>query len=137
MDWSEDDAEEMEELEYKEMYHDVEKMVVAEKAHEVVHLETQMHLAAASKLFEEQQRRPVTLGQPKLPSLAEQELHFVTHWPYAPWCQACVACRAKEDHYKNVSEKEDIGKNIIPGEEGRLDETPSGKVQERHTMEHA
>ena len=176
---SEDDAEELDELERKEMYHDVEKMVVAEKAHEVelgqvlfsekmtvkelqiackerqlpwtgskkkllerlmnfkVHLETQMHLAAASKLFEEQQRRPVTLGQPKLPSLAEQELHFVTHWPYAPWCQACVACRAKEDHYKNVSEKEDIGKNIIPGEEGRLDETPSGKVQERHTMEHA
>ena len=139
VDWSEDDAEEMEELEYKEMYHDVEKMVVAEKAHEVVHLETQMHLAAASKLFEEQQRRPVTLGQPKLPSLAEQELHFVTHWPYAPWCQACVACRAKEDHYKNVSEKEDIGKNITQldffythtGEEGRLDETPSGKVQER------
>ena len=181
MEWSEDDAEEMEELEYKEMYHDVEKMVVAERPNEVeldqvlfsekmkvkelqvackerqlpwtgskrklldsllkfkVHLETQMHLAAASKLYEEQQRRPVTLGQPKLPSLAEQALHFVTHWPYAPWCQACVACRAKEDHYKNVGEKEDMGKNIIQldffytytGDEGRLDETPVGKVQER------
>ena len=102
MEWSEDDAEEMEELEYKEMYHDVEKMVVADRPNEVeldqvlfsekmkvkelqvacrerqlpwtgskkklldrllkfkVHLETQMHLAAAGKLYEEQQRRPVT-----------------------------------------------------------------------------
>lgn len=42
----------------------------------------------------------MTLGQPKLPSWPEQELHFVTHWPYAPWCQACVASRAKEDKRK-------------------------------------
>ena len=97
------------------MYHDVEKMVVAERPHEVeldevtfsekmsvkelqmackerqlahtgskkkllerlvtfkVNLENQMHLAVANKLYNEQRRRPVTLGQPKLPSLAEQE----------------------------------------------------------------
>ena len=66
----------------------------------------------------------------------------ITHWPHAPWCQACVARRAKEDHCKNVNEKEDIGKNIIQldffhthtGEEGRLDETPAGKVQERQRL---
>ena len=40
-----------------------------------------------------QQRKPVTLGQPRLPSLKEPEIHFVTHIPYAPWCQACVATK--------------------------------------------
>ena len=103
------------------MFHDVEKMVVAERQSEVeldetthsekmtvkelqlackerqlptsgskkkllerlvafkVNLENHMHLAVANKLHKEQRRRPVTLGQPKLPSLAEQELHNVTH----------------------------------------------------------
>ena len=139
LEWSGDEGEELEELEAQEMYHDVEKMVVAERPHEVeldevtfsekmsvkelqmackerqlahtgskkkllerlvafkVNLENQMHLAVAKKLYNEQRRRPVTLGQPKLPSLAEQELHNVTHWPFASWCQACVASRSKED----------------------------------------
>ena len=34
-DWSEDEREELEELEGREMFHDVEKMVVAEKKDEV------------------------------------------------------------------------------------------------------
>ena len=139
MEWSEDEGEELEELEAQEMYHEVEEMVVAERPREVeldevtfsekmsvkelqmackerqlahtgskkkllerlvafkVNLENQMHLAVAKKLYNEQRRRPVTLGQPKLPSLAEQELHNVTHWPFASWCQACVASRSKED----------------------------------------
>ena len=60
-----------------------------------VDIENKFQMSIANKLFKEQQRTPLTLGQPKLPSLAEQELHFVTHWPYAPWCQACVAARAR------------------------------------------
>ena len=35
MEWSEDEGEELEELEAQEMFHDVEKMVVAERPHEV------------------------------------------------------------------------------------------------------
>ena len=35
LEWSEDEGEELEELEAQEMYHDVEKMVVAERPHEV------------------------------------------------------------------------------------------------------
>ena len=60
-------------------------------------LESKLQLSIANKLFNKNQKRPMTLGQPKLPSLKEQELHFVAHWPYAPWCQACVASRAKAD----------------------------------------
>ena len=62
-----------------------------------VDIENKFQMSIANKLFKEQQRTPLTLGHPKLPSLAEQELHFVTHWPYASWCQACMAARAKED----------------------------------------
>ena len=155
VEWSEDEREDIEELEAKEMFHDVEKMVVAERQSEVeldeapysekmtvkelqlackerqlptsgskkkllerlvafkVNLENHMHMAVAHKLYNEQRRRPVTLGQPKLPSLAEQELHNVTHWPLAPWCQACVASRSKEDKHERSDNKEDIGKNVI------------------------
>ena len=184
-DWSEDEREELEELEGKEMFHDVEKMVVAEKKDEVeldevtysektlvkelqmackdrqlahtgskkkllerligykVYMETRMHMAVANKLYDEKRRRPVTLGQPKLPSLEEQEIHNVTHWPYAAWCQACVASRAKEDKHESTDKKEDAGKNVIQldfcytytgdedKEESRVEEVGAGKVVER------
>ena len=61
-----------------------------------INIENKLKLSIANKLFQEQQRKPMTLGQPKLPSLKDQEAHFVTHIPYAAWCQACVAS-AKED----------------------------------------
>ena len=181
LEWSEEEGEELEELEAQEMHHDIEKMVVAERQHEVeldevtfsekmtvkelqlackerqlaytgskkkllerlvafkVNLENQMHLAVAHKLYNEQRRRPVTLGQPKLPSLAEQELHNVTHWPFAAWCQACVASRSKEDKYEKSENKEDIGKNIIQidfcytytGEEDRSERPVQDKIMER------
>ena len=181
LEWSEEEGEELEELEAQGMHHDIEKAVVAERQHEVeldevtfsermtvkelqmackerqlahtgskkkllerlvafeVNLETQMHLAVAHKLYNEQSRRPVTLGQPKLPSLAEQELHNVTHWPFASWCQACVASRSKEDKHGKSDNKEDIGKNIIQidfcyaytGEEDRSEKPVQDKVMER------
>ena len=181
VDWSEDEREDIEDLEAKEMFHDVEKMVVAERQSEVeldettysekmtvkelqlackerqlptsgskkkllerlvafkVNLENHMHLAVANKLYNEQRRRPVTLGQPKLPSLAEQELRNVTHWPYAPWCQACVASRSKEDKHERSDCKEDIRKNVIQidfcytytGEEDRSEKVVVDKVTER------
>ena len=76
-------------------------------------LEGRLQLEVASKLFRERERKPVALGQPKLPSLRDQELHFITHLPYAPWCQACVATRAKEDAHLPRDSKEDIGKCVI------------------------
>ena len=77
-----------------------------------VNLENQMKLSIASKLYEEQERRPTALGQPRLPSLKEQETHFVTHLPYAPWCQACVATRAKEDKFEQREEKADLATQV-------------------------
>ena len=104
-----------------------------------INIETQMQLSIANKIYKEQQRIPMTIGQPKLPSLAEQERHFITHMPYAGWCQACVASRAKEDKRVNREEQEDQGKNLIQmdfcytytGEDQRGDEPTLGKVQER------
>ena len=104
-----------------------------------VNLENNMKLEVASKLYKEQERKPLALGQPRLPSLKEQETHFVTHLPYAPWCQACVATRAKEDKHELRDDKPDQGKNVIQmdffytytGEEKRMDEAPVDKVTER------
>ena len=78
-----------------------------------INIENKLKLSIANKLFQEQQRKPMTLGQPKLPSLKDQEAHFVTHIPYAAWCQACVASRAKEDKHELREEKPDLGRNVI------------------------
>ena len=105
-----------------------------------IDLENKLQLSIANKLFKENQRKPMTLGQPKLPSLKEQELHFVAHWPYAPWCQACMASRAKEDKHISEKKKPELGKNVIEldffytytGEERRMeDQKAPDKVQER------
>ena len=104
-----------------------------------VNLENQMKLSIASKLFDKRERKPTALGQPRLPSLKEQEAYFVIHLPYAPWCQACVATRAKEDKFEQRDEKADLGKNVIQldffytyaGEDVRGDEGPVDKVKER------
>ena len=55
----------------------------------------------------------MTIGQPKLPTMKEQEAHFATHIPYAAWCQACVASRAKEDKRELRDENVDVGRNVI------------------------
>lgn len=78
-----------------------------------INIGNKLKLSIANKLFQEQQRKPMTLGQPKLPTMKEQETHFVTHIPYAPWCQACVASRAKEDKHEARDEKVDMGRNVI------------------------
>ena len=69
----------------------------------------------------------------------------MTHLPYAPWCQACVANRAREDRHQTQQENEDRGKNVIAfdfcytytGQEAdekqvvEEREDPVGKVEER------
>ena len=45
---------------------------------------------------------------PKQPTKAERQVHELTHWPFQPWCQACVACRAKEDpHHSHGPQREE------------------------------
>ena len=103
-------------------------------------LEEKIQTDVANRLFRERERKPIAIGQPKLPSLEEQELHFVTHLPYAPWCQACVATRGREDKHQSRNEKEDIGKCVIAfdfmftytgDEDAKVKEDGPGKVQER------
>ena len=47
-------------------------------------------------------------GEPlaKLPSVAEQELHALTHLPRQPWCQACLAARSREDNHSATAPEE-------------------------------
>ena len=128
-DWSEDDKEDEEQMELQMESHDIEKMVVAQRPNEVELDETiytekmsvkdlqiackERQLPYSGSKRRQQERKPLALGQPRLSSLKEQETHFVTHLPYAPWCQACVATRAKEDKHEMRDDKPDQGKNVI------------------------
>ena len=58
-------------------------------------LERQMAGQLAHKLYMEEDRPPDLPRAPRLPSARQQELHSVTHQPYANWCEACVLGRAK------------------------------------------
>ena len=46
------------------------------------------------------------------PSAAERLLHEVTHWPYRPWCEACVRGRAVGPNSKKVPD--DKKQTMIP-----------------------
>ena len=83
----------------------------ARRAHE----EPKIALELANELHAEDQRRPVAISVPKLPTRAEQHLHFLTHRPYAAWYAYCVAHRGKEDHRKSEerNEKKERGRSVI------------------------
>ena len=44
---------------------------------------------------------------PKAPSLPEREHHALTHAPYAPWCESCIAGRGVESQHRKVEKQED------------------------------
>jgi len=77
--------------------------------------EQKMAVEVSRKMYEEGKREAVALPVPKLPSKTEQEIHNLTHIPFAPWCQCCVATRAKEDARKEEARGDvtDRGKPII------------------------
>ena len=66
--------------------------------HEV--MEKQLASEVARKLFQEQERAPETLRAPVLPSARQQELHAITHQPFASWCPSCVLGRSKQSPHK-------------------------------------
>ena len=54
---------------------------------------------------EEGGARMRSLGDPRLPSKAEVEAHYLTHVPYRNWCPHCVRGRGKDlDHRKGLDE---------------------------------
>ena len=61
---------------------------------------------AVQKQFE---REPLTEALPKPPDdPALIELHEITHMPRAPWCEACVASRSREDNYSDTQPKREF-----------------------------
>ena len=70
-----------------------------------------MESELARKMYEEEQRKPVQIKAPRLPSQQEQDEHNLTHWPFASWCDACLATRSKEDAHH--AQRHEHGKPII------------------------
>ncbi|CAK9065018.1 unnamed protein product, partial [Durusdinium trenchii] len=77
--------------------------------------EEKMAYEVAQRLFAESRREAIPLKTPKLPSRHEQELHQLTHLPFQPWCQQCVATRSKEDPRmkEERSDRKDRGRPVI------------------------
>ena len=40
------------------------------------------------------------------PTPEEREKHELTHAPFKPWCDICVAARSKEEPHKKIIERE-------------------------------
>ena len=51
----------------------------------------------AHEAFKDEVREPTQPPLPVAPSLQEQLTHEITHIPFAPWCECCVATRSRED----------------------------------------
>ena len=69
-------------------------------------LARQMTAEIARKLFIEGEREPKPVKVPTLPSARQQELHNITHHPFAPWCEACLVGRSRQSpHPKADADK--------------------------------
>ena len=77
--------------------------------------EQSISLEISKKFFAEEERRPLAMRAPKLPTKMEQDLHNLTHLPFAGWCQSCVATRAKEDlrRQHERSHKKNSGRSVV------------------------
>ena len=75
---------------------------------------------------------------PKRPDLEEQNRHNLTHWPFAPWCQACLATRSREEARKrDFKRDEERGKTVISFDFGYTFVDDDGVEKERDQIEDA
>jgi hypothetical protein len=51
---------------------------------------------------------------PRLPTKAERQVHELTHWPFADWCESCVAARARSDPHRLQGSLRAEGKSEYP-----------------------
>ena len=51
---------------------------------------------------------------PRLPTKAERQVHELTHWPFADWCESCVAARARSDPHRLQGSMRAEGKSEYP-----------------------
>ena len=77
--------------------------------HEV--MERQMATEIAKKVFAERDRVPDTIRVPALPSRRQQELHEITHQPFAAWCSACVMGRSRQSPHDKAKEDAKVEKD--------------------------
>ena len=70
-----------------------------------VELENRLTGEIASKLFAEERRAPIVAPKPRAPSKEEQERHAVSHLPYAPWCESCIAGRARNGPHQKAGDE--------------------------------
>ena len=70
-------------------------------------LELQTISHAAQDALNAEVRVPRSPSLPEPPAEALQDMHKLTHTPYQPWCESCVAHRARADrHPHDFSSKE-------------------------------
>ena len=117
-------------------------------------LARQMTAEIARKLFLEGEREPQPVKVPMLPSARQQELHNITHHPFAPWCEACLVGRSRQSpHPKADADKpvEEVRKfpkieilcytftrkrHEIGADEEKGENRPDGQDGEGPTAEH-
>ena len=64
-------------------------------------LEAYVGTWAAKAVEDDMVREPAEMKQPEGPPDEEsQARHRLTHVPFAPWCEACVKTRSRDDHHR-------------------------------------
>ena len=58
---------------------------------------------ATASLEDETSRRPLAPAVPAVPTEEQKMEHYLTHQPYAAWCEFCVANRARQDVHQGVA----------------------------------
>ena len=71
-------------------------------------LEKRLSAEIARKMYQEAERIPEMPKLPKLPSVVQQQLHNVTHHPFAAWCEACVLGRSKPSAHPKASPEQPV-----------------------------
>ena len=71
-------------------------------------------IEVAMKQYQDETRDVEIAEIPKQPTARERALHEVTHLPYRPWCQHCVATRSYGDHHATVADPEETAQRERP-----------------------
>ena len=80
------------------------KMKCLKRLHQ--HIQAQELLAqqgATASLEDEISREPLAPAVPQVPTDEQRMKHYLTHQPYAPWCEFCISNRAREDVHQSVT----------------------------------
>ena len=58
---------------------------------------------ATASLEDEISREPLAPAVPQVPTDEQRMKRYLTHQPYAPWCEFCISNRAREDVHQSVT----------------------------------